>query len=118
MTNPLPEVARRELLRQLLAAELGPAANEHAPHPDDWLPVDDTLPIAARTVRDAIKEGDLVGYQLDRTTLLVRRRDLDAWIERHRVQPRTKAPRPDAPPAEATSPEVAALAGKFGLQVK
>ena len=118
MAKPLPDVARRELLRQLLAAELGPAANEQTPHPDDWLPVDENLPIAARTVRDAIKDGELAGYQLDRTTLLVRRRDLDAWIESHRVQPRSKAPRPDAPPAEATSPEVAALAGKFGLQVK
>ena len=110
---------RRQLLRKLLAEEFGDSANENVPHPDDWLPVDDTLPVAARTVRDAVKAGALEGYQVDRTTLLVRRRDFDAWVASHKVTPRAPkddSPAPPAPASELDAP-VAALADKLGLKV-
>ncbi len=91
---------RLHLLHQLLGEMLG---SHRDPHPDDWIDADsDQCPVSPRSLRDAVGRGELPGYKPDKTTLLVRRGDLDAWIEGHRVALRTKA----APGTKADPPVV------------
>jgi len=49
--------------------------------------------ISRDRVRAAIRSGDLPAARLGRRSYTLLRRDVEAWIERHRVEPRTVAER-------------------------
>jgi excisionase family DNA binding protein len=82
-----------ELVREAVAAALGGRAHG----------ADDRVPLAAagvpvRTLRKAIKAGELVAVRAGRS-YFVRRADLDAWLTaQKRFEPRQK---PEAPKSEA-----------------
>ena len=55
----------------------------------DLLTVDETiraLRLGRTRVNEILRSGDLVSYKLGRRRL-IRRKDIDAWLERHKAVP-------------------------------
>lgn len=53
--------------------------------PDPWVDAAEA-PVPARSIRDAVRRGELRASRVAKR-LLVRRSDLDTWIESHAVSP-------------------------------
>lgn len=86
---------------------------------DDWLDVAEELPTCKRALYRACRTGALPGRRIKRRWL-VRRADLDAWIETHETGA-PRVPQPAAPPhARALTPaqeherEMDALRARLG----
>jgi hypothetical protein len=86
-------------LAPLLAELLGLANSSSV---DDWLDVATELPTCKRALYRACRTGELPGRRIKRRWL-VRRRDLDAWIESHEaaVAPQVKQVTPARPVSSA-----------------
>lgn len=77
--------SQMELLAALDIVRRWLAAGNAAPV-DDWVDAADA-PVPQRTIRDAVRRGELTGSRAGRR-LLVRRSELDRWIETRRAKPR------------------------------
>ena len=103
--DPL-DLSLRELLARLLQR-----ATQTANDADPWVdPRGDDCPVAYRRVLAAARAGELELCKVGRS-LLVRRSELDAWIEAHRVGP--PRPRPARAPHKAT--KIAHILRKHGI---
>jgi len=78
---PSEVVAALELLMRHFAV---PAADA-----DPWIDAA-KAPLPQRAIRDAVRRGELVGHRVAHR-LLVRRSELDRYIEAHRVVPEARA---------------------------
>lgn len=98
MTQPVVIVTTREQIAELVRPVTSP---------DDWLPLRE-IPVPYRAALDAIRAGGLTASRVGRA-YLVRRRDLDAWLEVCRVTP--DQPRMSTEPASLGA-QVLALGGR------
>ena len=95
-----------QAIRAAVRAEVREAVAEaiasHLTAGDQWLALRDTG-VSTKTLRRAIRAGDLPARKVGRS-LMVRRADLDAWLERRPL----RTPTPTVEPGE--DPIAAALA--------
>lgn len=85
-------ISKTELLRAIDVLAQALAAGVHdtgASGTDQWLDAA-SAPIPQRTIRDAVRRGELTASRAG-GRLLVRQSELDRWIEARRVRPATKA---------------------------
>lgn len=100
-SDPIVE-AIRAAVREAVAEAIPAAIAAHLTSGDQWLALRDTG-VSVKTLRKAITSGDLAARKVGRS-LMVRRADLDAWLERRPL----RTPTPTVEPGE--DPIAAALA--------
>ncbi len=92
MRTPGTPAAVRLSAEQIAALETLLGGLVRAPDADPWVNVAEA-PVPARALRDAARRGELRAFRVAKR-LLVRRSELDGWIERHAVTPAAPPERP------------------------
>ncbi|MEZ4375499.1 MAG: helix-turn-helix domain-containing protein [Polyangiaceae bacterium] len=92
-----------QLIRAAVRAEVRDAVHEaiaaHLTSGDQWLALRD-VGVSVKTLRQAIKSGALPARKVGRN-LMVRRADVDAWMERRPFRAPTPTAEPGADPLAA-----------------
>lgn len=96
-------------LAQVLTRLIATVAPRAQKDPGEWLRLDE-CPVPYRQALSAIRAGELKASKVGRA-YLVRRGDLDAWLESCRVQP-DAAPTTAAPQVESLGARVLELGGR------